>query len=208
MRYLDVLCIDGIMGVGKTSQVMIFRNFLKSHEIPNKIISLKEVDDTNQTKNQLLSIENYFKQEPNGIVICDGSIATDIVDDIARNMHHNDLYDKHKDNLQLYEYLNNKFNFVNIVLTPENTDICESRLEKKAKMENKVKEELENKEHLMITAKGLQEFDSNMLTYNIKFNNINLDGTESIMQIHKQILDIIMKNNIQIKKKPSNEGLL
>lgn len=199
MGYLDVVCIDGIIGVGKTSQVIMLRNFLKSHGIPNKIVSLKEVDDTKETKDQLLGISDYLISEPNGIVICDGSIATDIVDDLANNMHSKDLWNKHKDNLQIYEDLNSRFNFVNIVLTPQNLDMCDSRLQKKANMSGEEKEELGNREHLAITAKGLKNFDNNMLTYNIKFNNIDLDGYENMTTIHNKILEII-KDHYQIKK--------
>lgn len=183
----------------------MFRNFLKSHNIPHKVISLKEVDDTKYTQKQLLGISEYLKQEPEGIVICDGSIATDIVEDMAKNMHHDELYKKHKDNLQIYEDLNSRFNFVNIVLTPQNFDICQSRLDKKAKMAGTEGKEIENIEHLRITAKGLKEFNNNMLTYNIKFHNIDLNGSENMTNIHEMILEVIKKDH-QIKK-PSKGGL-
>lgn len=199
MRYLDVLCIDGIIGVGKTSQVIMFRNFLNSHGIPNKIITFTEVEDTNLTKNQLLGISEYLKNEPDGVVICDGSIATDIVDDIAKNMHSKDLWAKHKDNLQVYESLNSSFNFVNVLLTPNSLEMCDKRLQKKANMTGDKKTELTNPEHLLTTVKGLRNFDNNMLTYNIKFNNIDLNGSENLTQIHQKILQIIGES-FQIKK--------
>jgi len=201
MKYLDVLCIDGIVGVGKTAQVIIFRNFLKTLNIPHKIVSLKEVDDTEYTRKQLKSIVDYLEQEPEGIVICDGSVAADIVDDIAKNMHHKELHKKHKDNLQIYEELNNKYNFVNILLTPQNLDMCRSRLEKKANMSGKEKKEIKNEEHLRVVSKGLREFNNNMLTYNIKFENIDLNGSENITDIHRKILEIINKEHVI--KKPS-----
>jgi len=188
---LDVICIDGIIGVGKTTQVIIFRNLLKSLNIPHKILSFKEVDNTDFTKIQLEEIDEYLKNNHMGVVICDGSIATDIVDDIANNMHSKDLWSKHKDNLQIYETLNSKYNFINVLLTPTNLELCDRRLQKKANMSGEEKVELENRHHLMVTAKGLRDFDNNMLTYNISFNNIDLDGDENITTIHNQILDII-----------------
>jgi len=188
---LDVICIDGIIGVGKTTQVVVFRNLLKSLNIPHKILSFKEVEGTEYTKNQLVSIIDYFKEEPMGVIICDGSIATDIVEDIANHMHSKDLWTKHKDNLQIYESLNSQFNFVNILLTPTNLELCDRRLRKKAEMSGESKVELENKQHLMVTAKGLRDFNNNTLTSNITFNNIDLDGDENITDIHNQILEII-----------------
>lgn len=188
---LDVLCIDGIIGVGKTTQVIIFRNLLKSLNIPHKIISFREVDGTEFTKDQLMSISKYLKNEPMGVVICDGSVATDIVDDVANNMHRDELWQKHKDNLQIYESLNSQFNFINVLLTPINLELCERRLLKKANMSGESQVLLENKQHLMVTVKGLRDFDNSVLTWNIKFNNIDLHGDESITDIHNQIIDII-----------------
>jgi len=197
MSYLDVLCVDGILGVGKTAQVIMFRNFLNQHKIPHKIITLatKSVEDA---KDQLKNINQYLITNPDHIVICDGSIASSIVQDIADNMHSNHLWDKHKDTLQLYEELNSRFNFINIILTPNNLDMCDERLRKKANMSGQIKEELVNKERLMVIANGLQRFNNNILTYNIKINNINMQGHENITDIHKKILGIIGEK-LQIK---------
>lgn len=200
---LDVICIDGVIGVGKTTQVVIFRNLLKEHKIPHKIFHLKEIDDTKYTYKQLTKIEQYLKENPDGLAICDGSIAIDIVDDMAKNMHKEKLWEKHKDNLQLYESLNNKFNFINILLSPVDLGICSNRLAKKEKMSG-IKEQLPNNEHLRVISQGLRNFDNNMITYNIKFNNIDLLGNENITDIHKKILEII-GSKFQIKK-PSFEG--
>jgi hypothetical protein len=198
-NYLDVLCIDGILGVGKTTQVVIFHNLLKSNNIPHKVISFKEVDGTDFTAQQLKKISEYLKEEPDGVVLCDGSIAIDIVDDIVSNMYRSDLWTKHKDNIQAYESLNNQYNFVNVLLTPNDLDICDRRLKKKADMSGEEKVELNNKERLRLIINGLRQFDHSMLTCNVKFNNLNLDGHESIMDVHDQISEIIMKT-LQIKK--------
>ena len=200
---LDVLCIDGIMGVGKTTQVIILRNLLKSHNIPHKIISFEKTREVEFTKKQLLKIEDYLEKEPDGVVLCDGSIAIDIVDDIANNMHREELWAKHKDNVQIYESLNTKFNFVNVLLTPNNLDLCDRRLQKKANMSGEIKTELPNREKLKVVIQGLRQFDHSMLTLNLKFNYIDLDGNENIMDIHENIKQIIVQR-YQIKnKKPT-----
>ena len=201
---LDVLCIDGIIGVGKSTQVVIFRNLLKSHGIPHKVISFKEVDKTEYTKDQLLKIGKYLKEEPDGMVICDGSIAIDIVDDIVNNMYRADLWSKHKDNIQIYESLNIQFNFVNILLTPTNLELCDTRLQKKANMSGESRVELDNRARLKTVIQGLRQFDNSMLTLNVKFNNIDLDGSENIMDIHEDIKEIILQR-CQIKK-PTEGG--
>ena len=196
MKFLNVLCIDGVDGTGKTTQVAVFRNFLNSHQIPNKIIKLKETKDGQITHQKLMEISNYLNSVNDGVVICDGSIASDIVYDFASNTHQDKLYNKHKDNLQIYEDLNNKFNFVNILLSPINIEMCVDRLKKKKTDESN---EIKDLQHMSSINDGLKNFDNHMLTYNIKFHNVDLFGHESILDIHEQILNII-NQNYTIKK--------
>lgn len=190
---LDVLCIDGILGVGKTTQIVLFHNYLKRREIDSKIFNFKEVDNIEYTKNLLNELDEWKQNNPDSIVLCDGSIATDIVDDLAHNLYGQAFWDKHKDNLQLYEKLNHKYNFINILITPKNIAICEERAQKKANMLNTKHEGLSQgeKEHLKITANGLKNFDSHMLTYNIKFYNIDIDDSETMLDVHHDVVKII-----------------
>ena len=196
---LDVLCIDGATGVGKTTQIIIFRNLLNSLNIPNKVFSLKEVEDISYTKDQLIAISEYLRENPDSVVLVDGSIATDIVDDITTNMLKEDVWSKHKDNLQVYASMNSEFNIVNVLLTPNNIQMCYARIKKRTEVYNHEAVEIESEEHLRKTAIGLETFDNNVLTTNIKFHNIRVREDDSILEIHKSIQDIV-KNTHQIKK--------
>lgn len=200
------MCIDGILGVGKTTQIVLFRNYLKRRGIECKIFNFKEVDDTEYTKKLLNEMDEWKENNPNSIALCDGSIATDIVDDIANHLYGQDFWDKHKNNLQLYEKLNHKYNFINILITPTDISICEKRAQKKATMSNTEHDGLSQgeKEHLRITANGLKNFDSHMLTYNIKFLNIDIDSSETMLDVHHDVVKTVeSKSYIE---KPSEEG--
>lgn len=199
---LDVLCIDGATGVGKTTQIVLFRNLLKSLGIQTKTFSLKEVDDIEYTKDQLIAISKYLKDNPDSVALCDGSIATDIVDDVVRNMLKEDVWDKHQSNLQLYESLNSDLSFVNILLTPTDIKMCYKRVNKRTTVYNESDVELENEEHLSRTAKALENFDNSTLAINIKFHNIRVDSTDSMLDVHNSIKNTIKESNhiLQIKK--------
>jgi len=196
---LDVLCIDGATGVGKTTQIVIFRNLLNSLGVQNKVFTLKEVDDLQYTKDQLIGITEYLRENPESVVLVDGSIATDIVDDIVTNMLKEDVWNKHQENLQIYASMNSEFNFVNVLLTPKDVQICYDRVKKRTEIYKHDAVEVENVDHLKRTVHALEIFDNNVLTTNIKFHNIKIDESDSILEIHENIKNIV-KNTHQIKK--------
>jgi len=201
-KRLDVLCIDGATGVGKSTQIVLFRNLLISLGINTKTFSLKEVDDIQYTKDQLIGISEYLAENPKSIVLVDGSIATDIVDDVVTNMLKEEVWSKHQSNLQLYESLNNTLNFVNILLTPIDIKLCYKRVNKRTTVYNENSVELENEEHLRRTAKALENFDNSILAVNMKFHNIKVDDLDSMLDIHNYIKEIIKNSNhiLEIKK--------
>ena len=185
-----MLCIDGVTGVGKTTQINMYRNLLKSKGIDYKIFVFKEVDEVGETNSQLIDIIEYLRSNPGSVALCDGSMATDIADDMANNMLQDDIWDRHQNNLQLYASMNQEFNIKNILMTPKDLDMCKERLEKKKLIFNQDIEEIENMEHLRKTAFILRDFDDNTLTTNISFYNIEIDRNDSMLQIHKKILEI------------------
>lgn len=174
-------------------QIGLYRNLLKSKDKDYKIYELTEVDDPVETASILLQMSQYLHDNPDTTILCDGSIATDIADDMANNMLSEDIWDKHQSNLQVYASMNQSFNIVNILLTPTNIDMCRKRLEKKRDIFGQEISELDNIEHLRRTANLLKTFDDNALTTNISFYNIQVDESDSMLEIHKKILDIISK---------------
>lgn len=201
-RKLDVLCIDGATGVGKTTQIVLFRNLLISLGIESKVFSLKEVDCIGYTRDQLIGISEYLKENPKAVAICDGSVATDIVDDTVRNMLKEDIWSKHQSNLQLYESLNGALSFVNILLTPIDVMMCYERVKKRYEVYKEENVQIENADHLKRVSYALETFDNSTLAINIKFHNIKVDQYDSMLDIHESIKNIIKESNhfLEIKK--------
>lgn len=196
---LDILCIDGTTGVGKTTQIVLFCNLLKSHNIKYKVFSFGEAEDTLDTKKELLKLKDYLENNPEGLALCDGSIAADISDDIAKNMLKEDIWDKHQENLQICESINNTYNIINILLTPSNVMLCYDRIKKRSDIYHHDKVEMETPEHLKRVSNSLRMFDNNMWTLNMKFHNIDIDGSESMTTLHTKIQNTVSQQ-YQIKK--------
>lgn len=190
---IDILCIDGVTGVGKTSQIGLYRNLLKTQGIKHKIFELIEVDDPESTKNKLLEISEYLRKNKNSVVLIDGSIATDIADDMANNMLKEDIWAKHQQNLQIYASMNSEFNIFSILLTPVDVTMCKDRLDKKHDIFGEEISEIDNITHLKRTSEMLRNFDNSVLTTNTSFSNIDIERQDSMLEIHKKIIEITKK---------------
>ena len=203
MKQLDIVFIDGVAGCGKTSQIVLLRNYLKRRNISTKIFNFENIEKPTEIYDMLCMLDKYKQENKDSCALCDGSIAKNIIYDMADNMYGRKFYNKHKENLQKYEYINQTYNISNILINLENIDICEERLSKKQKMQNKEFSGLDSqqKEKLAVVSKGFKNFNNHSLNYNITFNNINTEGHETMLDIHHDIINIIQNN--YIIKKPS-----
>lgn len=201
MKQLDIVFIDGVAGCGKTSQIILLRNYLKRRNIPTKIFNFENIKKPTEVYDILCAVDKYKQENKNSCALCDGSIAKNIIYDISKNMYGTEFFNKHKKNLQKYESINKKYNISNILINLENIDICKERLNKKQKMQNKTVSELNSQqiEELKLMSKGFKGFNNHSLTYNITFKNINIEGYETMLDVHWNVLNII-ENNYTIKK--------
>lgn len=190
----SILSIDGTTGVGKSTQISLMNKLLKSKGFNTKIFKFSEVENTNSTHDILLQIISYLKQFPDGIALCDGSIATDIVDDIVNNMSSHKIYNKHSENIQIYQSMSNSYDIINVLITPANIDMCYERIKKRTDIYKEKEVLLDSKEHLLKTALSLKNFDNSDISTNMKFNNIDIYPEDSMLDMHHQIIDLIEKN--------------
>lgn len=187
----NILSIDGLVGVGKTSQINMLRMYLAQKNIDYKIFRFKSVDSVEYTQKQLLSILNYLEENPNSMAICDGSIATDIVDDIAIKKSKDFIYKKHAENLRVYKSINVKYKTLNILLSPQNIEFCKQRLEKRERIYSEKNTNLDNDVLLSKKKQIFDSFDYNMFSTNIKFTNIPVFQNESILEVFDKIKKIL-----------------
>jgi len=195
MGQLNVICIDGISGVGKSSQTGLLYNLLKSHNIECFKVNFSSSNSEDIMVN-ILDIQSLLRLHKDGIVICEGSIASHIVRDIVDNTHQDELFKKYNELIRIYRELNSNYNISNIILNPLNMEFCKKRLYDRDKL-NGTKTEF-NHERNSATSLGLSRFNNNVLSFNMDFESININGKENMLQVHNKIIDLIAKK-YQIK---------
>ena len=119
-------------------------------------------------------------------------------------MSQDEIFNKHRKNIRDYEVLNKFFNFLNILLTPKDISMCSERINKRTDVYKEQEIELDSEERLGKVAKSLEVFDNNTIAINLKFHNIRVDRQDTMLDIHKDIKDIIKDSDYILEtKKPT-----
>ena len=183
----QIINIEGAEGVGKTAQVNLLRNYLK-----DKVkLSVRTLQYTNPKALELMENTTKFLEEnPEGLQINDGSIIRMIVKDISIGLSKDEVTNKNKDILHAYEVLNHRFSNLNILLLPQNIEMCQDRINKRQKLLRLQEKQIDFVEESAIV-KGLYNFSNHMLSLNIKFKVIIVEENDTMLSIHKKILEIL-----------------
>lgn len=198
-KKLNVICIDGILGSGKSTQINMIRNLLKKEGVESKIFEFNTDVSSDEIKKTLLSIEKYIKENENSIALCDGSIASFIANQQAQMIDYNNLLKNNSENIQIYEDLNTRLNFVNFIMQINNESFIQDRMDKKSKLLGLEAKKIENIEHLRLLNSAISNFKNLPFNWNIKFNILDIDKNDSILDIHRNIKDILTQNYQIIK---------
>ena len=191
-RNLRILNIDGVEGVGKTTQLNIIAGYLKKSEIP---IQLNKIDETDESISKALArTEDFLKENPDGIVINDGTIANTIVQQLSTGNRWQDIENRHKDHLFHLECLNHTHGTANILLVPDNLETCDARLRRRQELFEQEVVGVGDTILQQTLMNGLMNFDNSVLSRNLKFHVLKVYDNESIMQVHKNILNLIDQN--------------
>lgn len=199
---LRIINIDGVDGIGKTTQIRILYTSLKADGIPVKVLHLKD----NVKSALALSYEanEFLKENENGIVICDGSIARMIVVDDLAGISQQDLMEKYRSVIFEYEKLNHSYGVTNILMVTDDVQFCHNRILKRGKLANKEESGILDFEHEKDIVKGMKFFDSHIISKNLKFHVVEIESEDSILEIKEEIWDFLTEN--YTIKKPSSEG--
>ncbi len=196
-KQLNIINIDGTRGLGKTTQINLLSSYMKRNSIPFIINTL---DDTIPTAMKLIDEATQFLiDSPDGIVVFDGSVAEMIVLDMAKGIHMTALEEKYKDVLQKYEVLNHRFNMTNLLLIPDNLQMCHDRIIKRAKLIGQKSDGLKNWTLVRYVIRGLRDFDDYSISRSMTFHVIDVYETETILNIYDKIKSHL-KENFEIKK--------
>ena len=199
----DIISVDGLKGVGKSTQINVLRNHFNNLGIKTLV---NRFDGTVDNALEIAdNINEFLSENPDGVVLNDGSIARMIQLDIQNGLHDSFLVEKYRSVIFEYQKIHLKYGMVNIILLIDDIDSCNCRTIKKQKMfgENNPTgiEDLNTEIDL---DKGFRIFDTRTITKTINFQVFETNSEDSIVEVMEDILKLSGKK-FAIKK-PSFEG--
>lgn len=197
-RKLSILNIDGVEGVGKTTQLNIMANYLKQAGILAKINKIDGSDAS--VKSAIGETEKFLEENPEGVVLNDGTIARSIVSHLSTGTSHDKIENLYEDDLFKLQVLEHQFGTVNILLVPDSIDSCDERVRKKQELFQENITGIKNRDLQESLIEGFNMFDYSILSRNLKFQTLKVQADESIMAVHNRILELLSSNGFEIKK--------
>ncbi len=201
-KTLQIVNIDGTEGAGKTTQIQQLAAALRSKGFT---VLVNYLNDTISSAMECSDKTNRFIEEnPDGIVINDGSIARMMVVDLSEGMSQVNAIDRYRAIIHEHEKIYHKYGTANLLIIMEDLDACNKRLAREAellKLEQYKKID-PTKEKTII--QGLRRFDANMITNNLKFHTMEIDAEDSILYIKDSILKYLEEHFIL--KSPSQRA--
>jgi thymidylate kinase len=199
---LNIINVDGMDGVGKTVQIQTLSNYLRVRNIPFIVNHLQ--DNIESAKICINKTNAFLKENPDGIVVNDGSIARMIVIDLSSNLSVLEIEDKYKEILHDYQRTDHQYGVLNILLIIDDISVCNERILRRDRLWGRDSKGLEDPDKELSLMNGMKIFDNHVLSKNLKFQVVETYHSDSILDVHQLILDVL-KEDFYIKK-PSNEG--
>lgn len=196
-RNLRILNIDGVEGVGKTTQLNIMANYLKNLNMPVQMNKI--VDSDESLKIAIDRTEKFLNEHEDGIVLNDGTIAKAMVVQLSTGSRYQDIEDRYKDLLFRLQVLDHSHGMVNVLVVPDNLDSCDARLRKRQGLFGEEITGIIDSIMQQTLMKGFADFDNSVLSRNLKFQVLKAYNDESIMQVHKNLLQLLT-DSFEIKK--------
>jgi len=187
-RQLKILNIDGVRGVGKSTQLNILANLLKRHGRDVKINQIMDREGlTEAIKNTIESIQ----ENDNAIILNDGSIASFAIQELSKGTSNLSVESIYGDDLFDLQTLNHSVGMVNVILVPESLEYCKENIKRQRRLQGI--EFIDNIDPVMQSTliDGFDNFNNNVISRELAFKVLPVDSDDSILKIHYNILDAI-----------------
>ena len=196
-RNLRILNIDGVEGVGKTTQLNIMANYLKNQDIPVQLNRIADSDESIETA--IDRTEKFLKEHDDGVILNDGTVAKAMIVQLSTGSRYQDVEDRYKELLFRLQVLDHSYGMVNILVVPEDLNSCDARLKKRQELFGEEVKGIVDPIMQQTLVKGFADFDNSILSRNLKFQVLKVYDDESIMKVHKNLLQLLT-DSFEIKK--------
>lgn len=184
-KNIRIIEIYGPKASGKTAQIQLICNYLKSLDI--EYIVFEKADSTDLRK--------YLENDSDKIIINEGVLIDEVQEDLKIGKTKEYILEKYKQNLFDYSVLSHKYKILQIILMPENynPEYYERtiRLANLLELQNSVTEK--EVEYSYDTYKHLKLVNKYDFFQNLDFKIVNFDENDTILEIGKLILNEIKK---------------
>lgn len=175
MNNFKILALEGITGVGKTTQCKLIKDYLEQSYTNNKF-QVFTIDPENDTSVLSINqkIDNYLESKDSNIAILDGTIASVVALSDLRNNHYNSSI--HKLDLEVKSYLNllHKYRSINCLLLPTSIDYIEKRTGL-------------NSIYLNTFLKGFDYFEQSQIASNLNYLKVDITENDKIIAVFEKI---------------------
>lgn len=200
---LNIINIDGVDGVGKTTQIdLLYKLFSENQK---KILKITLEDTIESASECADKTDQFLTENPGGMVIADGSIAKMIVSDYVGGLTKESILSKYGNVLHRFACLSQKYETANLLLINKNIQNSIANIEKREKVTAnkniKVDKDLIREREVV---RAMFNFNDNAITKNIKFVAIEIDNDDYILDIQDKIWDYLTKN-FDVKKPLFNQ---
>jgi hypothetical protein len=190
----NIVTIDGPVGVGKSLQVGMLCLKFKELKIETRVVSFTIDDNDEDCENKLKNIESLIKLNPKLVIVCDGSIISNVVNSLMSGLNHQTVLKNHGKSFRSYENISRNYRVKNILLIPRDLDVCIERINCQKAVECKSTDlTIDNLDKIRTSIMGFRSMDSSLLTYNISYDKINTYKGESILETHEKIKKIVFE---------------
>lgn len=194
---LNIINIDGVDGIGKTTQIHMMAMNLKKAGVP--VLTVFIDDSIDSALDAAKKIDEFLGSNPNGMVLSDGSIARMIVVDSLSGMQKSKIVQKYQSVIHAYEGLHYKYGVTNILMITEDIQFCHDRLVKRGKLLKKPEKGIESFQDQLDIVQGMRLIDAHTISKQLIFEVFDIDEEDSILEVQDMIWDYL-KEKFGIKK--------
>lgn len=196
-KNLQIINIDGTEGSGKTTQILHLANHFKSKGLTVKVNYLE--DSIESALECAKKTKDFLEENPEGLVINDGSIARMMVIDLVRGASHLKTLEKHRPILFEHERLDHSYGMANVLVIMDDLESCNDRLKKESVLLANTSYKTINQKIERLVTQGIRSFNNNTITQNLHFHTMEVDSEDSILEIRDSIVEYL-EENFTIKK--------
>jgi heptaprenylglyceryl phosphate synthase len=174
MNNFKILALEGITGIGKTTQCKLIKDYLEKNYNTNKFHIFTIDPEKTSVCSLNKEIDNYLESESSNIAILDGTIASVVALSDLKNNHYNSSIEKLDSEVKSYLNLLHKYRAINCLLYPDSIDYIQKRTHL-------------NTVYLNTFLKGFDYFEQSQIASNLNYLKIDITENDKIIAVFEKI---------------------